>query len=119
MIYRADVIVLAGFNVLYLSDFGPLNHCRDFVLISNLDTSEFIALLFGKHRQLNFYCEGDVSLNFITPKGVVTIFRLDIFIRVSCVCLRLAYARNELQDVGVGVPRVNFNVIKVHFSGLT
>ena len=69
MIYRADVIVLAGFNVLYLSDFGPLNHCRDFVLISNLDTSE---LLFGNH-QLNFYCEGDVSLNFITPKGVVTI----------------------------------------------
>ena len=73
MIYRADVIVLAGFNGKHLSDFGPLNHCRDFVLISNLDTSEFIALLFGKHRQLNFYCEGDVSLNFITPKGVVTI----------------------------------------------
>ena len=72
MIYRADVIVSAGFNVLYLSDFGPLNHCRDFVLISNLDTSEFIALLFGKHRQLNFYCEGDVSLNSITPKGVLT-----------------------------------------------
>ena len=73
MIYRADVIVLAGFNGKHLSDFGPLNHCRDFVLISNLDTSEFIALLFGKHRQLNFYCEGDVSLNFITPKGVLTI----------------------------------------------
>ena len=35
MIYRADVIVLGGFNVLYLSDFGPLNHCRDFVPISN------------------------------------------------------------------------------------
>ena len=27
MIYRADVIVLAGFNILYLSGFGPLNHC--------------------------------------------------------------------------------------------
>ena len=34
MIYRADVIVLAGFNGKHLSDFGPLNHCRDFVLIS-------------------------------------------------------------------------------------
>ena len=117
MIYRADVIVLAGFNVLYLSDFGPLNYCRDFVLISNLDTSELIALLFGKHRQLNFYCEGDVSLNFITPKGVVTISFGYIHASFMCLLTFCIYARNEFQDVGVGVSRANFNVIKVHFSG--
>ena len=57
MIYRADVIVLAGFNGNHLSDFGPLNHCRDFVLISNLELTQLININIKRIHECEFIYE--------------------------------------------------------------